>query len=102
MAALTWLQGGTLTMARLPANGGILGRDPNVTVHIRSDDRTVSRQHARIDYLNRPSGFVVTDLGSRNGVYVNDRRIDAPTLLQPGDRIAFGAQSNAVFRFEAD
>ena len=59
-------------------------------------------QHARIDYLTRPAGFVVTDLGSRNGVYVNGRRIAAPTLLQPGDQLAFGAQSNAVFRFEAE
>jgi pSer/pThr/pTyr-binding forkhead associated (FHA) protein len=65
-------------------------------------DERISRQHARIDYLTRPAGFVVSDLGSRNGVYVNDRRIDAPTLLQPGDRVAFGAQSNAVFRFEAE
>jgi RND superfamily putative drug exporter len=65
-------------------------------------DERISRQHARIDYLTRPAGFVVTDLGSRNGVYVNGRRIAAPTLLQPGDQLAFGAQSNAVFRFEAE
>ncbi|MFN8538973.1 MAG: MMPL family transporter [Thermomicrobiales bacterium] len=77
-----------------------IGRDREAEMWL-FDDR-ISRQHARIDYLNRPSGFVVTDLGSRNGVYVNDRRIDAPTLLQPGDRVAFGAQSNAVFRFEAE
>jgi putative drug exporter of the RND superfamily len=77
-----------------------VGRDREAEMWL-FDDR-ISRQHARIDYLTRPSGFIVTDLGSRNGVYVNDRRIDAPTLLQPGDRIAFGAQSNAVFRFEAE
>lgn len=65
-------------------------------------DERISRQHARIDYLTRPSGFVVTDLGSHNGVYVNGQRIAAPTLLQPGDQISFGTQSNAVFRFEAE
>ena len=65
-------------------------------------DERISRQHARIDYLSRPAGFVVTDLGSRNGVYVNGRRIDSPTLLQPGDQVAFGMESNAVFRFEAE
>ena len=65
-------------------------------------DEHISRQHARIDYLTRPVGFVVTDLGSQNGVYVNGQRITAPTLLQPGDQLAFGMQSNAVFRFEAE
>ena len=77
-----------------------IGRDQEAELWL-FDDR-ISRQHARIDYLTRPSGFVVSDLGSRNGVYVNGQQIAAPTLLQPGDQVAFGSQSHAVFRFEAE
>jgi pSer/pThr/pTyr-binding forkhead associated (FHA) protein len=77
-----------------------VGRDGDVELWLF--DERISRLHARIDYISRPSGFVVTDLGSRNGVYVNGRRIDAPTLLQSGDEVAFGSQSNAVFLFEAE
>lgn len=65
-------------------------------------DERISRQHARIDYVARPAGFVISDLNSSNGVFVNGARISAPTLLQPRDQIAFGAPNHAVFRFEAE
>lgn len=65
-------------------------------------DERISRQHARIDYVARPPGFVVSDLRSSNGVFVNGVRIGAPTLLRPGDQVAFGAPNHAVFRFEAE
>jgi pSer/pThr/pTyr-binding forkhead associated (FHA) protein len=45
----------------------------------------ISREHARFSIENgAPS---VTDLDSRNGTYVNGRRITAPQRLQAGDEV---------------
>jgi hypothetical protein len=46
-----------------------------------------SRRHAEI--VGGPDGFTLTDLGSTNGTYVNDKRVQKQ-LLQPGDRIEIG------------
>lgn len=47
----------------------------------------VSSRHASIAFSD--GRFLIQDLGSTNGVYVNDRRLDlnSPCPLQPGDRI---------------
>lgn len=52
------------------------------------DDPTVSSRHAALD--RRGSVFVVTDLGSTNGTYVNGRRIAEPTPLGDGDLVRVG------------
>jgi DNA-binding response OmpR family regulator len=49
------------------------------------DDRWVSRHHAQI--RREDEGYVVQDLGSKNGTFVNGRRIAAPTPLADGDEI---------------
>jgi pSer/pThr/pTyr-binding forkhead associated (FHA) protein len=55
---------------------------------IRLDSSTVSERHARLDHHN---GFwVLTDAGSRNGTYLNGRRIDRPVPLREEDTIAIG------------
>ena len=51
-------------------------------------DLNVSRVHAEI--VQRPEGCYVRDTGGKNGTFVNERRIDAPTLLRPGDQIRLG------------
>lgn len=53
------------------------------------DDPELSRQHARI---RKTAGgdLEIEDLGSTNGTYVNDRRIQAPTRLRPGDVVEVG------------
>jgi DNA-binding response OmpR family regulator len=49
------------------------------------DDRWVSRYHARI--RREGDHYVVEDLASKNGTFVNGRRITEPTVLSDGDRV---------------
>lgn len=51
----------------------------------------VSRQHARIRLEGE--ALVVEDLASRNGVYVNHKRIERPTSIAHGDVIGIGLES---------
>ncbi len=48
----------------------------------------VSKQHAKLFY--RDGRFIVTDLNSTNGTYVNRRRIQQATVINEGDRIYIG------------
>jgi hypothetical protein len=54
---------------------------------------TVSQHHARL--RRDPDGYVVRDLGSKNGVTVNGRQT-LENLLQDGDRVCFG-EVEAIF-----
>ncbi|MRG90912.1 ATPase, T2SS/T4P/T4SS family [Polyangium spumosum] len=56
----------------------------------------VSKRHARI--VLRDGRFIVTDLKSTNGTYVNGRKIGQPTLVREGDKIYIG---DFVLRVEA-
>jgi DNA-binding response OmpR family regulator len=49
------------------------------------DDRWVSRYHAQV--RREGDQYVVQDLGSKNGTFVNGRRIAAPSILSDGDEI---------------
>ncbi len=71
----------------------ILGRSPEC--HITIEDPLVSRRHARIKLGNDHA--VVEDLGSRNGVRVNGKRIESPNPLDNGDRIRIGTQELVFF-----
>ena len=51
------------------------------------DEKSVSRKHAEI--MCTDSTMMVTDLGSSNGTYVNDKRI-ARCELHHGERVQFG------------
>lgn len=63
-----------------------LGRDPRCDIFL--NDMTVSRTHAEIEV--GAGGCILRDANSFNGVWVNDRSIDA-CLLKPGDVIQIGA-----------
>lgn len=56
--------------------------------HLVLEDSYVSQVHARI--FSRDDGFMVEDLGSTNGTYLNRRRITSPTPLQRGDQVKIG------------
>src|SRR3954465_13056391 len=69
---------------RFPLTGGeyVIGR--LAEAEIPMDAESVSRRHARI--FSSPAGFFVEDLGSTNGSFVNDSRVER-TLLKDGDII---------------
>jgi adenylate cyclase len=55
------------------------------------DNRSVSRLHALIQ-RREPGDFSLVDLGSRNGSFVNARRVSVPVVLNDQDRLVFGDQ----------
>lgn len=72
-----------------------LGRHPLSDVRFDAErDLDVSSRHAAI--VRKPDGFVLQDLGSRNGTFVNGTRITGDTLLKDGDVIGFGANGPAL------
>ena len=81
----------------------ILGRDPSSTVKYDPDrDDLVGRQHAKISQdPNDPSQFIVTDLNSRNGTFVNRQRISGTTRLNVGDVVQLGP-GGPEFLFEIE
>jgi Inner membrane component of T3SS, cytoplasmic domain len=65
----------------------VIGRSHEVDVRVR--DLTVSARHVRL--LSTGKGWVVTDLGSTNGTFVNGRRLaHTPEPLAEGDRLGMG------------
>jgi pSer/pThr/pTyr-binding forkhead associated (FHA) protein len=75
--------------------GATLGRTSENGIHI--PDTKLSRQHARIE--QREGAFVLTDLGSTNGTFLNYRRLEAPASLRTGDVIGVG-ESRLVVEVE--
>ncbi len=63
-----------------------VGRDPGSALILT--DPSVSRRHAEISVA--AGSATIRDLGSRNGTWINEQRIDEPVALRPGDRIRFG------------
>lgn len=71
------------------------GRGPeNDVVFSSEEDRLVSTSHAEI-YLTLERLWI-RDLESRNGTFVNGKRIKKPTLLNPGDVIRFGKKGPQI------
>jgi ABC-type multidrug transport system ATPase subunit/ABC-type multidrug transport system permease subunit len=56
---------------------------------------TVSRKHCRLTVAG--DGFVIEDLGSRNGTYVNGHRITAPTSIKRTDQVTLGVTEPLVW-----
>jgi len=95
-AALDALPGGSalLVVQRGPSAGSRFlldtddisaGRHPDSDIFL--DDVTVSRRHAV--FRRTAAGYVVSDVGSLNGTYVNRDRVDE-VLLSGGDEVQIG------------
>ncbi len=77
-------EGGEISVGRVQGNDLMLPKG------------NVSKHHARL--LLRDARFIVTDLRSTNGTYVNGRKISQATLVREGDKIYIG---DFVLRLEA-
>jgi len=64
----------------------IIGRTAGNDVVVNHPE--VSRRHASLTWDGRQ--FIIQDLGSANGTFVNGVRLTAPQVLQPGDAIGLG------------
>ena len=71
----------------------VIGRSTSSDVAI--NDRFLSRHHARLQRSG--STWLIEDLGSRNGTFVNGIRAEAATAVQPGDVITMSASVIRVF-----
>ncbi len=79
------LEGDQLTIGRDSSNG--------VTIN----DAEVSRKHARMNFQG--GKYVIDDLGSTNGTFVNGQRLAGPVVLKSGDVVSLGEQ--IVLLYEA-
>ncbi len=68
-----------------------IGRD--VSADILINDDSISKKHAHI--MSLPGGFMLKDLESKNGTFINNQRIEE-AYLSDGDLITFG-DMNFVF-----
>jgi pSer/pThr/pTyr-binding forkhead associated (FHA) protein len=72
----------------VPIGEFVIGRSAECQLAL--DDPLVSRKHALLTV--RTDNVTVEDLGSRNGVRVNDSKIDGRVEVSHGDKITIGSQ----------
>jgi len=76
-----------------PINGEVMvGRDRTCSIVLSHP--AVSRKHAKITFSGRE--WVLEDLKSANGTYVNNTRIERANL-KPGDVVRFGADPSCSY-----
>ena len=78
----------------LPEKTLIVGRDETCSVRLVTTD--ISREHCRLRVTS--DTIFVTDLGSRNGTFINDAAVTEESPLVPGDFLKVGPM---LFQFEA-
>jgi len=74
------------TVFPLTTDSVVLGREEGVDISLR--DPEVSRQHARVSW--QAGTYVLEDLGSTNGTFLNGMQITGQRPLRPGDSIGLG------------
>lgn len=84
----------------LPDAPALIGRDSRA---LPLGDNTVSRRHAELKPGERGAEWILRDLGSSNGTYVNGQRVDRSVQLRLGDQfrvgrtlLVFGAQPGVL------
>lgn len=84
----------TGTSFPLPPHATEIGRDE--TADISLQDPEMSRRHVRISW--QEGRYILEDLNSTNGTFLNDTRVTATQRLSPGDEIRMGQY---VLEFQA-
>lgn len=72
-----------------------IGRDSSNDIAV--NDAEVSRRHSRLTFQG--GKYVLEDMGSTNGTFVNSQRLAGPRVLKSGEVISLGEQ--IVFVYEA-
>ena len=72
-----------------------IGRDSSNEIAV--NDAEVSRRHSRLTFQG--GKYVLDDMGSTNGTFVNGQRLTGPRVLKSGEVISLGEQ--IVFVYEA-
>ncbi len=85
-----------LSTVRLKLGYVVVGRSSQADICL--PDSSVSRRHAK--FLIAKSGVTVHDLDSRNGTFVDERRVEIATV-EPGQQVRFGAV-NVLLSFDGD
>ncbi len=89
------LQDGKAIQHPLTENVTVLGRHPDCQIQFQSS--MLSRKHARL--VREGYTYLLEDLGSGNGTFVNGKRIETPITIKNDDRIKLGP---LLLRFEDD
>lgn len=90
----------------LASKDAVIGRDPNCQVVFDAMIyRMVSRRHAVVRPVSSSAdaifSWVISDLNSANGTYLNGKRLQGTQELQPGDRITLGYDGpELLFEYE--
>ncbi len=77
------MEGDVITIGREAGNGIVI------------NDAEVSRKHTQ--FVFQGGKYIVTDLGSTNGTFVNGQRLTGQHILQPGEVVSLGEQINLLF-----
>lgn len=93
IARVVWDEGGQAKMQNIQSEGMTIGRSSENDLPLI--DLDVSRIHCKI--VPHKTGFIVVDLDSTNGTYVNGERITEECLLHNGDNLHVGKHE---FTFE--
>ncbi len=69
----------------------VVGRDEALPIQIL--DNMVSRKHLQIRFDAGTNKYLAFDMKSRNGVYINNRKVEGEVALRDGDVILIGLTS---------
>lgn len=85
----------------LDSGRALIGRDGNRCEVVAAGVK-ISRKHAQISWREgQPGNFLIEDLGSTNGLFINGCRIDSGCVLKDGDLIGLGSSNEQHLCFQA-